>query len=275
MLYVITEDTNSARDFWKITFKTFLDDKKYKFIEFNLASNGATVSGNKALNGLVDKAMLQVQPGDSLFIAFDNIGASSRVNHKTGKTIGFDSGDFLLNTQQKCNLKNVNLFISSYYCFEELYLSYDGLYRLYSEDGKNKTLLNALKYVQQNILQGTEYYNRNSKYIQEVIKIKPDANTNKEHFADALLSQVTGEIKHGYFTITKNGHTSGVTRCWTKSCEELYSIKNLGVGSYTCENCKFCMKEKSRYDKLVNLDTNSIHINSTENIVKFMSHFNN
>lgn len=58
MLYVITEDTNSGRVFWKAVFETFLKPTDYQLIDFDstMSSDGRLVveAGNTALDGLVD-----------------------------------------------------------------------------------------------------------------------------------------------------------------------------------------------------------------------------
>ena len=193
MLYIVTEDSNSGRYFWKIVFATFLNDSDYELVEFNTSKDpqGKTVivSGNNALDGLVDKALLKAKTNDSLFVALDAVGTCTRINQKTGKKVTFDYGDFVNNTTQKCKSANVNLYLSSYYCFEEIYLSYIELEHLVAIDSKLPNLAPIIKYVRECIDKNQEYYDRNRQEIQDVIKIKPDAATNKEHFADALLMQ--------------------------------------------------------------------------------------
>lgn len=272
MLYVITEDTNSGRDFWNKVFNIFLGKDNYEMVQFIQDKNGKPISGNMALNRLVDKALLKAKAGDSIFIAFDNIGSSKRVNTKTAKDYGFDSGDFINITLQKCSISKVNLYISSYYCFEEIYLSYEGLYELCKIDGKDQQLTSVVKFVKDSILNGTEYYDRNNKNIQYVISKRQDAAHNKEHFADALLFQSTYGIKNGYFVISKSTNKNCILKCWTETCSVLRN-KNLKNIQHFCSNCKFCMRDKSDIEKLIDLNNRSLIDNTDIDFTELVDRF--
>ena len=273
MIYVVTEDTNSARDFWKIVFHTFLDASQFQFVPLLLNTIGIPVGGNTMLETMVNIALNQASSGDCLFVAFDNIGSPYRLNKKTNKRVNFDSGDFLISTNQKCINMGVEFYFTSYYCFEELYLSYSELYRLYKEDGKDIILLEVLDYVKNHILNGTEYYDRNNFNVQTLIDIKSDAGKNKEHFADALLMQITRRIQHGKFEIRKQGN-SGITKCWTMECEYLHNhVQDLKQEGYICNNCKYKMKEQSSREKLVDLSNNSLKSISGISFIEFITRF--
>ena len=225
------------------------------------------------LESMVDIALSQANKGDCLFVAFDNIGTSSRVNKKTNKKIYFDAGDFWITTNQKGINLGVEFYFTSYYCFEELYLSYLEVYNLYKEDGKDTTLLETLDYVRNHILNGTEYYDRNNDNVQTVINIKPDANKNKEHFADALLMHVTRKIRNGKFEIRKKG-SSGIIKCWTMDCDYLHNhVKDLKQDGYICNNCKYKMKNKSTVEKLKYFDETSLNSINEKSILEFIEKF--
>lgn len=276
MLYVITEDSNSGRDFWKAVFNTFLDNTDFEIIDFNTttSANGKIVSitGNMALDDLVNKALMKAKKDDSLFVAFDAIGTSSHINKKTGKKEYFDSGDFINNTHQKCSIKGVNFYVTSYYCFEEIYLSYIELENLVDVDSNMQQLVGVLKYVRNCINNNTEYYDRKRQEVQCVISIKPDAQKNKEHFADALLFQATYAIKTGRFTISKKEEKPLL--CWLLDCTHLQGVKNKKYPSkYDCDNCKFKMKNCNTLEKLIDLDNNSLTSNATVTLTGIKNRF--
>lgn len=208
-------------------------------------------------------------PGDSLFVAFDNIGISTRINSKTGVKVGFDSGDFIRNTTQKCRLCNVNFYCTTYYCFEELYLSYTELLNLCIRDCKIADLCKALSYVQNHIKAGTEYFDRNNQNVQYIANLRADALYNKEHFADALLYQVTYNIKHGKFTISKERKKNCFLKCRIDSCDNLrVTDKVLSNSTFMCDHCKFNMANNTDIDKLLDLEKKSL-LNNNSTALKF------
>lgn len=275
MLYVITEDSNSGRDFWKVAFGVLMNAGEYKVVDFLKNSNGDDITGNYSLDAQVDEVLRYAKPGDSIFVALDNIGSSTRLNSKTNKSIGFDSGDFVNNTMYKCQQASVGLYISSYYCFEEVYLSYIELENLVKADsrdiGKGALIAPVIKYVRECIENGVEYYDRNRPEVQSIISIKTDATTNKEHFADALLYHASSNIKHGRFTIAKAQDKKW--RCWLLDCADLQSrgtSRDYPYIDYDCANCKFKMKECIKQEKLMDLDDDFMKIASNKFMIQMI-----
>lgn len=263
MLYLITEDRTSGRRFWNKLFSELLGADKYRQLPFDKNSKSDDVTGNTSLDAQVNNVLKQIEVNDGIFIAFDNIGSSKRVNRITGEKAGFDSGDFIIRTLEKCNLFKVNLYFTLYYCFEELYLSYGGLEELYKEDGRDRNLLNVLGYVKKHIKDGTEYFDINNKYVKYIIDIRKDAGKNKEHFADALLYHATDKIKHGLFRISKESKKDCVLKCWTGTCDELRkNTKELSEKGFFCKNCKFRMKDAGSVNKLLDLNDDSLFCDS-------------
>lgn len=253
MIYFISEDSNSAHIFWLAVFNTFA--KNYKEINTNI--NGDVVYGNTSLEEKVDNALNLMKKGDALFIAFDNIGSPLQNNGST-----FDSGDFIFNTSAKCKLKSIELLLSNYYCFEEVYITYVELERLCKEDNKQNgsMIADVLKYVRYCIDNDIEYYDKNNVYVKYIISLVPNAGINKEHFDDALLRQATASIKNGLFSIKKEGN--GLGECWITSCEEIRDRKkNSKVYStilHFCKNCKFKLSNAYSKEKLIHINKNSI-----------------
>lgn len=263
MLYVITEDENSGRDFWGTVMKTFLQPTDFTMVEFDMTINSkgkkVQISGNLALDALVNKTLEKSQAGDSLFVAFDNIGMSRARTTNNGQEKYFDSGDFINRTKQKCMKTGVDFYITSYYCFEEIYLSYLELENLVRIDSKKSELASVIEYVRRNIENGTDYYKRNNVLVKKVIALRADANKNKEHFTDALLFQATRAIVNGKFTISKKA--SDLLKCWMMNCADLQKNgeKNHNFPSqHDCQNCKFKMREHNAAEKLLDLSKNSL-----------------
>lgn len=109
MLYVITEDTNSARSFWNIVAKTFRGDDNYILVSLLKDKNGKEVGGNTTLENQVNTVLFSMNKSDELLIAFDYIS-------------NFSPFDFIKNTHNKCKVLGITCKFTNYYCFEEVYL---------------------------------------------------------------------------------------------------------------------------------------------------------
>lgn len=256
MLYIITEDSNSARDFWKCVAKTFRAANTYTLVPLIKNKNGKPSAGNTTLNTQVLSILPNLQSGDTLFIAFDNIAA----------TKGFNPYNFINKVHSICNGLGINVKFTSYYCFEELYLSYEEVFNMYSSLSKhNKIILEALKYVYNSINSNHDYYDK-SKCIQDFINIHSEAGRNREHFANALLLSVTQALNGtGHFVITKSsGAFDKQAECWLKDCNTIQSnmppqqIKNV----CNCM-CNYCCKYKTVKERLIDLDIRSLCRNSS------------
>lgn len=251
MLYIITEDTNSARTFWKIVADTWKTSGNYTFVPLLKDSKGKQIGGNTALEHQVNDLLPKLSKGDDLFIVFDYI-------HNTSN---FIPGDFIQLTYQKCRVTGVNFKFTSYYCFEELYLSYIELYHMICNSKAKTTITNTLRYVQECIKNRRNYFDKTQQEIIDFINYyQKDASSNREHFANALLISVT-QLLDGKFKIIKSGdcfYNQGA--CWLLPCDDVrklmrndYEINNI------CKNkCKFKCKDCSTKDKLLDLNNHSI-----------------
>jgi len=92
MLYIVTEDQNSARDFWSAVASIYLNPGEYKIEPL---PNGQ--GGNTTLKKQVKAVMNKAKSGDRLFVAFDNIG----------NTHYFNPADFIYNTYIQCTHKGI------------------------------------------------------------------------------------------------------------------------------------------------------------------------
>lgn len=254
MIYFISEDSNSAHKFWIQVLDLFVRD----YTEIDCDINGNKVSGNTSLYNKVRLALSKACANDILFIALDNISATCKNSPKV-----FDIKTFIHNTAYACKKINVDFWITNYYCFEEVYITYNELERLcrvYSKDSNSTNIADALCYVRECKDKGIEYWDKNNKHVRDIINITKDAEVNKEHFTDALLRHATKIIKHGLFGITK--HKNGMGICWIYSCDEIRkrkeSSKISNQLSYFCNMCQYKLKNTCDKQKLIDLNNNSV-----------------
>jgi len=112
MLYVITEDSNSGRQFWRTVPNTMLGKAKFQMIELPMDEQGVKHGGNINLGKQVTNTLLEkASEGDTILVAFDNIEESVRKNGKTGKVIRFDPEEFIDSNSEKCRDKGGKIYI--------------------------------------------------------------------------------------------------------------------------------------------------------------------
>lgn len=251
MLYIITEDTNSARTFWKIVADIWKTSDNYTLVPLLNDNDGKQVGGNTALENQVNDLLPKLNRGDELFIVFDYIN----------NTRNFIPGDFILLTYQKCRIAGVNFKFTSYYCFEEIYLSYTELYRMICSNGTKTTIIRALRFVQECINHGKNYFDKTQQEVIDFINFyQKDAGSNREHFANALLISVT-QLLDGKFKIIKSGNCfyhQGA--CWVLHCDDVRKLmRNEYEINNVCKNkCRFTCKDCSSKEKLFDLNNHSI-----------------
>ena len=111
-MYIITEDSNSARDFWQCVAQTFK---------------------------------------------------------------GFIAHDFVKWGTRLCMKKGAEFVATSYWCFEDLYLSYDEVLAMYLKNPvAENVVIAALQYVHDNLQNGTDYFDT-SREIQNFIDLHNSA----------------------------------------------------------------------------------------------------
>lgn len=239
MIYILTEDKNSARDFWKIVADIFLGSDNY-VLEPLPAGGG----GNTRLQEQVTSVFTKIKEGDSLFIAFDNVA-----NTKT-----FVPSDFIVKTSARCNMAGVNFRYTTYYCFEEIYLSYNELIKL----SCNYKDIDVIKYVNESINSARDYFTE--QIVEAFIKENQDINlSNREHLLNYLLIESTKRIK-GYFRITKSGQCFDKNaECWVKDCLQIQEGMMVQHCNNLCgEACRYSCKGKAARAKLMDLKEKSI-----------------
>lgn len=96
-----------------------------------------------------------------------------------------------------------------------------------------------------------------------LVDLQNDNGNNREHFANALLIDVTNKI-NGRFKITKKDNVfNTVGQCWIEDCSNIQLQLNNKHIDNMCGNCKYCCKYNDTKDKLLDLDNKSISKNST------------
>lgn len=235
MRYILCEDTGSGFKFFESVRDAYgFDDSTCKVISSN---------GNQQYQDCMTALLGTLNSGDKLLLAFDNIGIVDNFNPKTIVALATN----------KCKQLGVDLWYTSFYCFEELFLSYKELKHLCSsikgKDAELQTMLVALSHVNTCIFSSTEYYDRETSCISDVIKIAPKAGKNKEHFCSELLRRLTARLraeKMGVFYISK----SVLGKCWLDSCTSI----RLGT---RCSDCISNLKDKDAKDKVLYMECNS------------------
>ena len=248
MVWLVTEDSNSARLFWEKMFQTFLGNSAYKANPLSQV-NGISTAGNKTLIRQVNEVLQQASENDTIFVVLDNIANTKQ----------FVAADFIINMSNKCKRNKVNFEYTKYYCFEELYVSYSEVERLYSISSKcDLNLLDCLKYVRNCILNGIDYYDKEINEIQYILNKYQTANKNREHFANVLLGEVTRELGYGFW-FSKSGKHSSRCTCWMEDCMLIQNDMSMEQKEKECDiRCRYCCKNKEIIEKLSHLKKNSL-----------------
>lgn len=255
MLYIITEDSNSARTFWDYVASTFRGDINYKLMPFLLGKDGKRASGNTTLWDQLEHFVNNNKDKEAeLLLVFDSISGSTNFNSKS----------FVKDAINLCHMHSITLKIPTYYCFEEIFLSYSELSRMLVTSTKKKPeeLVNVIEYVQEKLINNENYFIANKK-IKEYIDYMNKRGViikNRERFANILLTDITNRIGYGWFRVVKSGNAfDTVARCWIKSCEEIGVNLSENEKYNICDNkCNYICKGMNTKEKLLDLDKKSI-----------------
>lgn len=165
-MYIITEDSNSARDFWQCVAQTFRSVDSFLLVSFPIGSDGQTASGNTTLKAQVLSIFPKLQAGDKVFVAVDCVANNTK---------GFIAHDFVKWGTRLCMKKGAEFVATSYWCFEDLYLSYDEVLAMYLKNPvAENVVIAALQYVHDNLQNGTDYFDT-SREIQNFIDLHNSA----------------------------------------------------------------------------------------------------
>ena len=234
MKYILCEDSGSGFEFFK-----YLKDIYSTSEECEVR----TTYGNSGYSDCLEELVQELKTNDTLILAFDSVEVENNFNPK----------NIITAAKYYCEQVGAKCYYTVYYCFEELFLSYNYLEEMFQSGSYNKSdkslWVNILHYLHDSIHKGNEYYIDNNdlvKYVKETIK---KAGRTKEKFTKAVLTHISGSIS-GDFKIT--GGEFG--KCWLVSCD-CVRMKNK---AYRCNECNSRFKGKVDIEKLFELEQNSL-----------------
>ena len=242
MYYIICEGAVGKAEyvFNKAIIDLYGRDKKYKLISAGGYDNIFKIETDLADNYLRYR--------DTLILLFDNVGEDMDCGHNMG------IAEMLEYICEDCDTIGVTLKYTTYYCFEELLLSYTRLPNMLVN--VNNRIVQSFKDFQQFLLSCSS-----SEYIYEVTysdRFAPllefqgygDAvklNRSREEISSKLLQCITLKLLN-----TWRVNKSMIGKCWVSDCD------SNGFMKYLCDKCKYDLKGCSFKEKLSDLDANSV-----------------
>lgn len=237
MLYIITEDSKSGYEFWKIVFESYLKENEYII---NVAAGNRSL--RKTFNDTLDDCQ---DSSDSILLIFDNIDDTSSIN----------PGNLIEYCEASCREKSVCFYFSDFYCFESIFLSYKELLNMTSNCKQD--VKNTVEYVNNAINKGYGYWESTDEIVDAFLDKNGIIANNREHFESELLSIATYDIGYGYFHIKKSTISKG--KCWLNSCVDIQADMNSHVYEKDCQaKCRFTNKNMHTVRKLNDIFDNSI-----------------
>lgn len=188
-----------------------------------------------------DKLSEKFKSGDIFILFFDNIEIIK------GRPVPFMLDDMT----SICESKGVIFRYTTYYCFEELFLSYTGLsdmlpLKFYACKGE-------LCKLQTSLLMGENYWKEFD--LSFWLKMFPNLKSasTREQFSARLLANLTNSIR-GNFRIIK----ASIGLCWVSDCSLLQNKESIKIARDKCASCKYDCKNCTFRKKLEVLDVNSV-----------------
>ena len=239
MLYIICEGEKDKSEY---TFVKAVADL-YSSGDYSILPASGFANIVYVLYDLEDK----LAPKDSVVLFFDNVTFDSE-----GIYYEMSVPELLSEFSDVCDRHGCKFSHTTYYCFEELYLSYSGLLSIMSRYPEEYS--EFLELIQKELLDGKNYFEtllETDKYdrytaINDFKHIKARYNTREEVSA-TLLQVFTRRLGHNW-KISKNS----LGRCWITDCSsEDYMV-------HLCDKCTFSMKDCTFKDKLDDLHMHSV-----------------
>lgn len=237
MKYILCEDSGSGYSFFRYMVQS-LCSSKYE-------CEVITTNGNSGYEECLENLIEKLESKDTLILAFDSVEVTEHFNPR----------NIINSAKYFCKQKNVSLYYTIYYCFEELFLSYRYLEEMFDKSSYNaedkEVWLRILQYICECIHKNEEYYvsqNELVDYVKENIK---KARKTKEKFTKVVLTHVSGSII-GDFKV----YDGKLGKCWAISCNDV-KIKNK---CYRCTQCNSRFKNKLGKEKIRELELNAIPI---------------
>ena len=148
-----------------------------------------------------------------------------------------------------------DLYYTTYYCFEELFLSYRYLTQMFKDGSYNKDdkaiWIDILQYACNSIHNHEEYYNKNHVLVKYVMAMIKKSGKTKEKFTKAVMTHISGSI-YGDFKV----NDGKMGNCWIKSCADIV----MNNKEYRCKICNSRFKKLCDKEKVNELEKNAIAI---------------
>lgn len=262
MLYILCEDEGSGLTFWMTVNKVLLhnrarvvtakgkDNITAKFVTRKKDAKGNEISG--VARGVQRDIFLTAD--DTLLIAFDNIGGTT-----TSKVIGA--------ANREREHIGFRLIYTTYYCIEEVFISFPDLFEYCEFDGAveylhkqidTAELRSKLTFLRDCILNRKDLAKEVSQSI--LFQGSNISKIGREQFSSNFLTRITRQAV-GYFLVDK----SKLGECWQYSCDEAPSVVNAECilngkkfSNYACNICKLKSTIPDISDRLINLSETSV-----------------
>ncbi len=223
------------------------DKAEYTFIRHVIAEccKGETYileasEGNRKLLPKFLAMSRAFNPGDVFILFFDHVESIS----------GVPVPVLLHDISGTCSRYDVVFRYTTYYCFEELFLSYAGIESILGPGFIH--YMPQVEAIQQDILSGKNYFkSRDLSVWRHLIGNGFNNIKTREKFSSILCTRLLQKTQ-GIFKLTKDS----IGDCWIKSCSDMDKSK-LG-GGRVCEKCSYCCKDNTFREKLRDLDDNSV-----------------
>lgn len=197
MVYLLFEDSTSAKSFWTDWASLFL--KEYMVVEDKDSSFAESKDkcGNLNLKSKLQRTLHLLKQDDYLFVIFDNVNSSQ-----------FVVSSFLQDCLYVCKRASAHFIYTTYYCFEELFLACKAIQRLFDES--------MLYEICNEINNGCDY--TKLPIVQKFLDENNLCSLNREKIGNIILSRYTQRIK-GDFQIVKEAHVfKNEAKCWVGNC---------------------------------------------------------
>lgn len=198
-----------------------------------------SASGNRNIFGVFEREIYPALHSQDCFILFFDCILSSK---------DFEIYSLLEDIDEYCKEKNTIFQYTTYYCFEELFLSYDGLLKL-SKEILDVNLYDTLEQVNQYIMSGINYFKLSLPYNAKLNQFYPKSISTREKYAKALLHEVTYKLGRT-FLISE----SKIGDCWVEDCSNVTEHKVKTI----CSKCKHPCKNCTFREKIMDIDRHSI-----------------
>lgn len=231
MLYIVTEDEGSGFQFWKSVADNLLINQR----NITLTTSKGVANIPRILK------RLNLKLGDTLLLAVDAVYDNSSASIK----------DIFELALLICHRAQARLIRTTYYCFEEVFLSYNKIEFMckgQAADRDRKLIVTV-----RNSIYNQVNYAQSEALNDSLLPTSIKKTGSREKLAKALLSYITFKMA-GMFKVVSG--TLG--RCWIDSCNDLRQHKSKILTPQYCSKCSYACKEGTAISKLEHLDENTL-----------------